>query len=276
MADLTIPELQAPGEIVFHWGVFVLVWLAGFTLAMLDRRSREATRRAIAVEVAAAEATLAAVVEERTRIARELHDIVAHSVSMMVVQAGAAELVVEEDPAFATRALGTIRTTGNDALAEMRRLVAMLRSADDDGVLSPQPGLEGVPALIEDVRTTGLAAGLEIEGTPCTLPVGLDLAAYRIVQEALTNVRRHSAASRVQVRLIYTPDELSIDVTDDGVGVSAASREGTRPGHGLIGMRERAGLYGGRLETEGRPGSGFTVRALLPLSGLSALPPVQP
>jgi signal transduction histidine kinase len=260
-ADLSIPELQEPGEIVFHWGVFVLLWLAGYALAVLERRTQAAMERAISVEVAAAERTMAAVVEERTRIARELHDIVAHSVSMMVVQAGAAELVVDEDPSYARQALTTIRTTGNDALAEMRRLVTMLRDAEEQDELAPQPGVEGLPALVEDMRHGGLDASLEIAGDPRRLPVGLDLAAFRIVQEALTNVRRHAAASRVRVRLSYEPDELAILVADDGVGAQPGE-----PGHGLIGMRERAALYGGVVETES--GDGFTVRVILPVARL--------
>ncbi|MGZ4478827.1 MAG: sensor histidine kinase [Nocardioidaceae bacterium] len=256
VVDLTTPALQQPGEIVFHWGVFVLVWGAGYGLARQERRARAHLQRAIDTEVAAAGQTMAAVVEERTRIARELHDIVAHSVSMMVVQAGAAEQVVDEDPAYVRTALATIRTTGTGALAEMRRVVAMLR--DTDVALAPQPGVDGLPALVDDARGGGLDASLVVDGAPRPLPVGLDLAAYRIVQEALSNVRRHAAASRVSVRLTYGPDDVRIEVVDDGVGGDH------QPGHGLIGMRERAALYGGRVETES--GRGFTVRAVLPVA----------
>jgi signal transduction histidine kinase len=258
--DLFVAYLQEPGEIVFHWGVFTTVWAFGFWLRTFERRARDSTDRAIAAEVAAAEQAMAAVVEERTRIARELHDIVAHAVSMMVVQAGAAEQVVDDDPEFTRRALGTIRHTGTNALSEMRRVVAMLRTTDEPGALEPQPGLDAVPALVDEVRSAGLAARLEITGDRRDLPAGVDLAAYRIVQEALTNVRRHASASVVEVALTYGADDVSIEVTDNGVG--AADPTG---GHGLVGMRERAALYGGTIDAASVNGTGFAVRAVLPV-----------
>ena len=258
--DLFVEELQSPGEIVFHWGVFTVVWSFGYGLRSFERRARESTARAVAAEVSAAEQAMAAVVEERTRIARELHDIVAHSVSMMVVQAGAAEQVVDDDPEFARRALGTIRSTGTAALSEMRRVVAMLRDVDEPGALAPQPGLDAVGALVEEVRAAGLAATLVVSGDRRDLPAGVDLAAYRIVQEALTNVRRHASASVVEVALTYGAEDLRIEVVDDGVG--SADPTG---GHGLVGMRERAALYGGRVEAATRNGTGFVVRAVLPV-----------
>jgi signal transduction histidine kinase len=257
--DLFVPELQEPGEIVFHWGVMTIVWSFGYALSVYDRRTQASTQRAIAAEVAAAEQALAAVVEERTRIARELHDVIAHSVSTMVVQAGAAQQVVSEDPAFVARALESIRTTGTGALDEMRRVVTMLRDPTDQGSLTPQPGLARVPALLDDVAAAGITTTLRIDdGDP--LPAGLDLAAYRIVQEALTNVRRHADASRVRVRIERVDGALHIEVSDDGRGTSAA----TTGGHGLVGMRERASLYGGTLETSSGT-DGFTVRAVLPV-----------
>lgn len=177
----------------------------------------------------------------------------------MVVQAGAAEQVVEDDPAYVREALETIRTTGASALSEMRKVVAMLRESDDIGSRSPQPGLDALPDLLDAARESGLDASLRIDGAPRMLPAGLDLAAYRIVQEALSNVRRHASASKVDVSLRYAEDDVRIEVSDDGVGSQSLS-----PGHGLIGMRERAALYGGRLETESN--AGFTVRAILPLA----------
>ena len=257
--DFFVEELQSPGEIVFHWGVFATVWLFGFGLARSERRAKESTARAIAAEVTATEQAMAAVLEERTRIARELHDIVAHAVSMMVVQAGAAEQVVEDDPEFTRRALETIRSTGADALSEMRRVVAMLRDSDDPGDLTPQPGLDALPALVEDVRGAGLRATLAVEGEPRPLPAGVGLAAYRIAQEALTNVRRHASATEVSVRVGYEPEAVRIEVVDDGVG--SADPGG---GHGLAGMRERAAMYGGSVEVGSVNGSGFAVRATLP------------
>jgi signal transduction histidine kinase len=260
--DLFVPVLQAPGEIVFHWGVFALVWGFGFGLRRHESRAEESQRRAVAAEVAAAEQAMAAVLEERTRIARELHDIVAHSVSVMVVQAGAAEQVVTEDPELVRRALATIRSTGTDALGEMRRVVAMLRDGDEPGALAPQPGVDGVPQLVEGARQAGLEVCLDVRGEPVPLPSGVDLAAYRIVQEALTNVRRHASASRAEVRLTYGPGDLRIEVSDDGVGDDGRPSAG---GHGLVGMRERASLYGGHVETQAAAGRGFVVRAVLPV-----------
>ncbi len=259
VADLTIPELQGPNEIAFHWTVFALVWAAGVGLRRQEQRAQRSLQRAVDVEVAAAERTMAAVVDERTRIARELHDVVAHAVSVMVVQAGAAEQVVDDDPEHVRAALSAIRTTGAGALAEMRRVLALLRD-DGDRPLTPQPGLDGLGDLVSDARSGGLRADLLVDGDPRPLPAGLDLATYRIVQEALTNVRRHARASSVRVRLTYAADALRIEVSDDGVGPADP-----RAGHGLIGMRERASLYGGTLETEGS-GAGFTVRAVLPVA----------
>lgn len=259
-----IPELGTASEIGFDWGVFTLAWLAALGLRVQTNRAAASLRRVVEVEVAAAGQALAAVVEERTRIARELHDIVAHSVSLMVVQAGAAEQVVQDDPDYARQALTTIRTTGAAALDEMRRAVSMLRQDDAVVSLAPQPGLDDVEALLQSARRAGLTASLAVTGNRRPLPAGVDLAAYRIVQEALSNVRRHAAASTVNVTLRYTPAELSVEVVDDGVGTTSAHS----PGHGLIGMRERVAVYNGRFETgTGSPaGEGFSVRAVLPVA----------
>ena len=261
--DLRVDALQSAGEIIFHWMVFTIAWSFGWGLRMMEHRAKDSMQRAIDVEVASAERTMAALVDERTRIARELHDVVAHSVTMMVVQAGAAEQVVDEDPAYVRTALETIRRTGTDALAEMRRVVVMLRDNGESGELAPQPGVEGIPALVEEAKRGGLAASLVVEGTERPLPVGLDLAAYRIVQEALTNVRRHASATHASVVLRYAENDVEIEVRDDGAG--SETRRAVE-GHGLIGMRERAALYGGRLETASAAGAGFTVRAVLPVA----------
>jgi signal transduction histidine kinase len=258
--DLRISELQAPSEIAFHWGVFVLVFVAGMTMRAMDLRARESHQRAVATEVAAAERVLAAVLDERTRVARELHDIVAHAVSVMVVQAGAAEQVVLEDPHYAKQALATIRTSGSDALTEMRRLVAVLRDPTDVQPLHPQPGLAAIDALAEDVRAAGVDVTVDAAGAPPQLPAGLDLAVYRVVQEALSNVRQHANASHAKVRVTTEPGTLLVEVRDDGCGAA-----GAQPGHGLIGMRERVSLYGGSLRTQTEPGGGFAVLAALPL-----------
>lgn len=265
--DLRVDALQSPGEIIFHWLVFIVAWSMGRWLHVAEGRAAESLRRAIEVEVASAERAIAAVVEERSRIARELHDVVAHAVSVMVVQAGAAEQVVDDDPEHVRAALHTIRTTGADALAEMRRVVAMLRDSDDEGSLSPQPGIGQVDALVESARAHGLEVNVTVHGQERTLPVGLDLAAYRIVQEALTNVRRHAHASHAVVTVTYG-GSLELEVVDDGVGPGNTAGN-TAGGHGLVGMRERAALYGGHVIAGPRAdGHGYAVRAVLPLAPL--------
>jgi signal transduction histidine kinase len=261
-AGIVVPELRGTGEVAFDWGTSILAWGAGWGLRRQSERAAVNLQRAIDTEVRAAGRTMAALVEERTRIARELHDVVAHSVSVMVVQAGAAEQVVEDDPEFTRSALAAIRTTGAASLGEMRRVVAMLRESED-GSLAPQPGVDRLPDLVQQARTPDLDVDLVVVGTARGLPTGLDLAAYRIVQEALTNVRRHARATRVRVLLAYGDGDLRLEIEDDGVGSSTPDAP---PGHGLIGMRERATMYGGSLETSSPPGHGFTVRAVLPVS----------
>lgn len=260
LADLSMPLLQGASELLFHWGVLVLVFLVGHGLRVSEDRAAAEAVRAHVAETTARERELAAIADERARIARELHDIVAHSVGVIVVQAGAAEQVVEDDPAYARRALATIRTTGSGALAEMRRLVGMLREPGTDQDLSPQPGIGSLGQLAASARDAGLEVDLRVTGEPRDLPAGLDLTAYRIVQEALTNVRRHSEAVRAEVAIDVGPTELEVRVSDPGPAI----RQEGEPGHGLIGMRERVALYGGRVEVH--PGQrGFLVRAVLPL-----------
>lgn len=260
--DLRVEALQAASEIIFHWLVFTLTWVAGRSLAVAERRARVHLQRAVDAEVAASSAVLAAVMDERTRIARELHDVVAHAVSSIVVQAGAAQQVVDSDPAYARRALGSIRDTGAEALDEMRRVVAILRQDGDPGSLAPQPGVGMIPTLLGEARTHGLEVDWATEGQPVPLSPGLDLAVFRIVQEALTNVRRHAAASRVCVRLTYGADALDVEVRDDGRGARSGSG---RHGHGLVGMHERVSLYGGTVHAGPGEDRGFVVRAALPL-----------
>jgi signal transduction histidine kinase len=178
----------------------------------------------------------------------------------MVVQAGAAAEAMPDDEQFVRAALEHIRTTGHEALDEMRRLVTMLRAAEDVP-LSPQPRLDALPDLVSRAGSNGLTTTLRVDGDVRPLPAGLDLAVFRIVQEALTNVRRHAAARRCDVTLVFDHDELRVDVVDDGTGGSAAPGGG----HGLVGMRERVGLYGGALDAGPLPGRGFGVRARLPL-----------
>jgi signal transduction histidine kinase len=259
--DVFIPELSDPNEVLFHWVVTALVFGAGYGLFRWENRARDATRRAVEAEVRAAERAMAAVVDERTRIARELHDIVAHSVTSMVVQAGAAEQAGPGEAAFVAEALAGIRRTGTDALAEMRRLVSILRDDSEEGARGPQPQLAAVPGLVRQLEDSGVRTRLTVRGEQRELPPGLDLAAYRIVQEALTNVRRHSSATQCDVYVTYRPGEVLIQVSDNGTGPSASPAEG----HGIIGMRERAHLYAGELTASAHERGGYEVRARLPV-----------
>lgn len=203
-----------------------------------------------------------AVVEERARIARELHDAIAHDVSMMVVQAGAERRALGEEQSSTREVLATVEQIGRGALTEMRRLVGMLRSKDGDP-LAPQPGLRDLPRLVGQVREAGLPVKLELTGEPRELPVGLELSAYRIVQEALTNALKHAGEAQAAVRVAYGRESLELEIVDDGAGVPAPATAGG--GHGLVGMRERVALYGGRFEADRRASGGFVVRVLLPI-----------
>jgi signal transduction histidine kinase len=208
-------------------------------------------------------ATRDAVDEERGRIARELHDVVAHAMGVMVVQAGAARVVIDRDPASAADSLQRIEDTGRTGLAEMRRLVGILE-ADDQADLEPQPGLDQLDQLLERMRESGLPVEARVEGTPRHLPPGVDLTAYRVVQEALTNALKHGAGAHARVLLRYGDDALGLEIADDGRGPPP---DGTQTaGHGLIGMRERVALFGGSLEAGERGGGGFVVRAKIPLT----------
>ena len=209
-----------------------------------------------------------AVAEERVRIARELHDVVAHNVSLMVVQAGAVRETI--DPAHPARpVLESMARTGREALAEMRHMLGVLRLEDtaDGAGRAPQPGVADLGPLIEQARGAGLPVELSVEGTARPLPPGIDLSAYRIVQEALTNTLRHAGPTQARVLLRYRADALEVRVSDSGRG-SAAPTSG---GHGLVGMRERVALFGGELVAGAVPGGGFAVRAVLPLGGPATL-----
>jgi signal transduction histidine kinase len=219
-----------------------------------ERRAQLAERER---DVAAREA----VVEERARIARELHDAVAHHVSVMVVQAGAERRTLDSSNAGTVEVLETIERTGRSALTEMRRLLGMLRDEADDS-LHPQPGLADVPTLVGQLRDAGLAVRLQMAGERRELPVGIELSAYRIVQEALTNALKHAGDAQATVHVRYGSDSLELEITDDGGGGHDSPLPG---GHGLVGMRERVALYGGRFQASRNPAGGFTVHALLPI-----------
>jgi signal transduction histidine kinase len=238
---------------------FTLVMLAVMLLVRRVVGDRE--RR---VELAERERDVAAreaVVEERARIARELHDAIAHNVSMIVVQAGAERRVLDGAYGSTREVLQTIEQIGRGALTEMRRLVGMLRSDAPDS-LAPQPGLADLPTLVMQVREAGLPVELHVQGEPRTLPVGIELSAYRIVQEALTNALKHAGNAHAAVNVRYDVDSLELEIVDDGVGALAPVSGG---GHGMVGMRERVALYGGRLDAGRAQGGGFAVRVVLPI-----------
>ncbi len=219
-----------------------------------DRRARIAERER---DVAAREA----VVEERARIARELHDVIAHHVSMIVLQAGAERRVLGDANASTREVLETVEQSGRSALTETRRLLGMLRG-DANEPLAPQPGLGDVPTLVGQLRDAGLPVELAIEGERRELPVGIELSAYRIIQEALTNSLKHAGNAQASVHVRYGPDSLELEIADDGAGESSRALGG---GHGLVGMRERVALYGGRFDASRGPGGGFAVRVVLPI-----------
>jgi signal transduction histidine kinase len=218
-----------------------------------ERRARVAERER---DVAAREA----VVEERARIARELHDVIAHHVSMIVLQAGAERRVLDGANGSTREVLETIEKVGRGALTEMRRLLGMLRGESNEP-LTPQPRLADVPTLVAQLREAGLPVELHLEGEQRELPVGIELSAYRIVQEALTNALKHAGQAHASVHVRYRPESLEVEIADDGTEQAPRTLDG---GHGLVGMRERVALYGGDFQASRNPGGGFVVRALLP------------
>nr|PZM97199.1 MAG: hypothetical protein DIU73_06100 [Actinomycetota bacterium] len=223
---------------------------------------RERELQARLADDRAAERGLAAA-QERARIAREMHDVVAHTLSVVVAQADGGRFAAAKDPDAAARALGTIAEVSRSALAEMRSLLGVLRDSDGDVALGPQPSIDDIPALVAQAREAGLEVSLVTTGTPHPLPIGAGLAIHRIVQEALTNVRRHAGPkARAFVQLAWEADALVATVSDDGRG-AAASGDGT--GQGLLGMHERVAMFGGTLTAGPKAGGGYVVRARLPL-----------
>ncbi|WP_328398087.1 sensor histidine kinase [Streptomyces sp. NBC_00390] len=250
---------------------FALAWVLGDSIRTRRAYFAQLEERAGRMEEERAAQAKVAVAAERARIARELHDVVAHNVSVMVVQADGAAYVLDAAPDQAKQALETISSTGRQALAEMRRLLGVLRTGDapESGEYVPQPDVQQIEDLVEQVRSAGLTVDFKIEGTPRPLPSGVELTAYRIVQEALTNTRKHGGPEvGASVRLVYFDDGLGLLVEDDGRGSSHELYEdggADGRGHGLIGMRERVGMVGGTLDAGPRPGGGFRISALLPL-----------
>ena len=251
------------GEFVFTPVLFAIAWLAGFALRERAEAAEAAEARAAQAEREREAAARIAVAEERARIARELHDIVAHAVSVMVLQAGAVRHKLPDALAADKDALQSVEGTGRAALAEMRLLLGALRRDGDDLELSPQPGLGGLDSLLEEIGRAGLPVRLHVDGEPVPVPRSIDLSAYRIVQEGLTNALKHAHASSADVTVRYAPDELGIEVRDDGAGDGSSGGLG----FGLIGVRERVKVYGGEMTAGTAAGGGFVLSTRLPLGG---------
>lgn len=271
---LVVSVLNAPAGVIWGVGLLTGAWAAGRAIRsrrlLIDELHRTTEELRRNQEARAQEA----IVEERAQIARELHDVIAHSVSVMVVQAGAAEGMITRDPARAGQAARSVQDTGRQALAELRRMLGVLRpQGDADPERAPQPGLGDLAALVEGLGDAGLRVDLTRSGQPRPLGPGMELAAFRIVQEALTNVLKHAAAAPASVTVTYLSDAVRLDISNVGTGsaaaraaaVTASGQEAlTGTGHGLAGMRERALVYGGSLTAGPGPQGGFAVRAWLP------------
>jgi signal transduction histidine kinase len=246
----------------FFIGLFAaLSWTVGFVLNRRAAQTRELEERARQLEREQLDAAERAVTEERQRIARELHDVIAHSVSVMTVQTGAVRRLLLPEQEKERQALETVEATGREALTEMRRLVGLLREQGAMPEFSPQPGMATIDSLLDGVRAAGLPVELDVEGTPRDLPPGVDLAAYRVVQEALTNALKYAGPAHAWVAVHWRDGELELEIANDGRG----DGDGSGGGHGLAGMRERVSLYGGEIQSGERDGGGYVVRARLPL-----------
>jgi signal transduction histidine kinase len=253
---------QHGGDYVWLAIVFAVAWTVGFGLGSKFREVDEAKERAARAERAREERARLAVAEERARIARELHDVVGHSVSVMTVQAAAVRRLLEPDQEKEREALVVVEQTGREALAEMRRMVGVLRRPEEAPALAPQPSLEQLGRLVEQAREAGLPVELRIEGAPVQLSAGVDLTAYRLVQEGLTNALKHARAEHAEVLVRYSDGHVELTISDDGPG----GGDGEKGGHGLVGMRERVSVYGGELEAGPRPEGGYRLRAKLPVT----------
>jgi signal transduction histidine kinase len=257
--DLRDPQIRSFSDAIWTTILWTLTFLVG-----LGMRSRQAQTRALESEAEALKgeretAAVEAAAEERRRIARELHDIISHSLGVMVLQAGAAEQVLERDPEGAREALRSIRSSGLSAITEMGALLGLVRG-DAESSREPQPTLADIAALVAATRKAGLAVDLEIEGDRRTLPAALELSAYRIVQEGLTNALKHAGPVSTHVIVSYRASELAIEVTDEG----GSTGDGLGGGRGLAGIRERVTVFGGRLQAGPRPDGGWTLRAAFP------------
>jgi signal transduction histidine kinase len=254
-----------PGDIFFPVTFFwILPWTAGRTIRNQTMLARELAEKAERAQHAHAEEERRAIAIERNRIARELHDVLAHNLSVMVVQASAARRVLDKNPSQAVESAALIQRTGREALAEIRQLFGPVRRGHGEELSGP-PSIARVDELARRARAAGLRVELRVSGAPVTLPAGIDLAAYRIVQEALTNAIKHAPSAQACVTVAYEPNEVALSIEDDGEGPrDGFDLEEAGGGHGLVGMRERAALYGGIVQAGRRRGGGFAVRARLP------------
>jgi signal transduction histidine kinase len=270
-----IPGAQTTSDLIFIPLRFVVAWIAGYVLrgrseqaeaaemraALAERERETAEMRASLAEREREAAARIAVAEERARIARELHDIVAHAMSVMVLQVGAVRHKLAQRQAEDRDALWHVEQAGRTALAEMRRLLGAMRNDGDALELGPQPGLDALDSLVEDVSRAGLPVRLHLDGEPFPLPRAIDLSAYRIVQEGLTNALKHARAGHADVTVRYGPDELELEIADDGKGPATPNGRG----HGLVGIRERVNIYGGEMNAGAAPTGGFILSARLPV-----------
>ena len=266
-------DVDPAQSVVLPFVVVVPSWLLGDIV-----RTRRLDDLALADDAARAardqeQRVLAAVTDERRRMARELHDVVAHGVSVMLIQAGAARQVIRTSPDQAEEALLTVEATGREAMAELRRLLGVLNDDGEATSVAPQPGLGQRGARVDRVREAGLPADLTIDGAPGSLPASLDTTIYRIVQEALTNALRYARRAATLVRVTFDETQVRVEILDDGPSPTGDASEGS--GRGLIGMRQRAEQAGGRLEAGPRLGGGYAVRAWLPLEGVPTPVPVS-
>ena len=253
---------SAVGNFIVGSIIFTIVWSIAFGVGRKSVETDEAKERAARAEREREERAHLAVADERARIARELHDVVGHSVSVMTVQASAVRRLLRPEQEREREALLIVERTGREALAEMRRMVGVLRRPEEAPALAPQPSLEQLDKLVEQARQAGLPVALRVEGESVQLPTGVDLTAYRLIQEGLTNAIKHAQATRAEVFVRYNGDRVELVVSDDGNG----SPGGGGGGHGLVGMRERVSVYGGELEAGPGPSGGFRLRATLPIA----------
>jgi signal transduction histidine kinase len=251
------------GTLIFVLVVLGLTWVAGYLVRRPIEQARVAEARARQLETERAVAAEEAIAEERQRIARELHDVIAHSVSVMTVQAGAVRRLLLPEQEKEREALLSVEATGRQALTEMRRLVGLLKEDSVMPMYAPQPGMKTLDVLVGTVREAGLPVDLSVEGEQHELAPGVDLAAYRVVQEALTNALKYAGPARAWVKVQWGGDRLLLRVENDG----ATDANGQSGGHGLVGMQERVAVVGGTLESGPRPGGGFVVQASIPIGG---------